>query len=137
VQLMHKFVQQYRVKFHYCMNFGAKPPELVQLIHKFVPRSCIAIFRNDRTGSTPLDPKLIFWGISHRFVTTRKSLQNGLNWCSYDAQVCATKSRWNFSQMFGGVSDHFVAARTSMQNGLNWCNSCTSSCHDVALEFFA
>jgi hypothetical protein len=40
-------------------------------------------------------------------------------------------------QMFGGVSDHFVAARASVKNGLNWCNSCTSSCKDVAPQFFA
>ena len=28
---------------------------------KFVPRSCIGIFRNKHTRSTPLDPKLMFW----------------------------------------------------------------------------
>src|SRR6185503_12628799 len=39
-------------------KLGAKRAELVQ---KFVPRSCIGIFRNERTGSTPLDPKLMFW----------------------------------------------------------------------------
>jgi len=39
-------------------KLGAKRAELVQ---KFVPRSCIGIFRNERTRSTPLDPKLMFW----------------------------------------------------------------------------
>ena len=39
-------------------KLGAKRAELVQ---KFVPRSRIGIFRNERTRSTPLDPKLTFW----------------------------------------------------------------------------
>ena len=41
---------------------GAKRAELVR---KFVPRTCVGIFRNERTRSTPLDPKLIFWCISY------------------------------------------------------------------------
>src|SRR6185437_735352 len=41
---------------------GAKRAELVQ---KFVPRSRVRIFRNERTRSTPFDPKLIFWCISY------------------------------------------------------------------------
>ena len=41
-------------------NLGAKWAELVQ---KFVPRSRIRIFRNERTRSTPLDPKLMFSAI--------------------------------------------------------------------------
>ena len=43
-------------------TLGAKRPELVQ---KFVPQSCVRIFRNERTRSTPLDPKLTFWCISY------------------------------------------------------------------------
>ena len=39
------------------MKLGAKRPELVQ---KFVPRSRVEIFHNERTRSTPLDPKLMF-----------------------------------------------------------------------------
>ena len=38
-------------------KLGAKRAELVQ---KFVPRSRVRIFRNERTRSTPLDPKLKF-----------------------------------------------------------------------------
>ena len=38
-------------------KLGAKRAKLVQ---KFVPRSCIGIFRNERTRSTPLDPKLLY-----------------------------------------------------------------------------
>ena len=44
------------------MELGAKRSELVQ---KFVPRSRVGVFRNDRTRSTPLEPKLTFWCISY------------------------------------------------------------------------
>src|SRR6185312_229727 len=40
------------------MKLGAKRAELVQ---KFVPRSRFGIFCNERTRSTPMDPKLMFW----------------------------------------------------------------------------
>jgi hypothetical protein len=30
------------------------------LSHKFAKQSCVGIFRNERTSSTPLDPKLMF-----------------------------------------------------------------------------
>ena len=43
-------------------KLGAKRAELVQ---KFVPRSHVRIFRNERTRSTPLDPKLRFWCVSN------------------------------------------------------------------------
>ena len=43
-------------------KLGAKTPELVQ---KFVPRSRVELFRNKRTRSTPLDPKLRFWCLSY------------------------------------------------------------------------
>ena len=39
-------------------EIGAKRAELVQ---KFVPRSRVRIFRNERTRSIPVDPKLMFW----------------------------------------------------------------------------
>src|SRR6185295_18222985 len=50
--------------FRYCTKLGAKRVELVQLMQKFLPRSRIGIFRNERTRSTPLDPKLMFWCVS-------------------------------------------------------------------------
>ena len=43
-------------------ELGAKRAELVQ---KFVPRSRIRIFRNERTRSTQLDTKLMFWCVSY------------------------------------------------------------------------
>jgi len=39
----------------------------VKLVQKFVTRSRVRIFRNERTRSTPLDPKLIFLCISYYF----------------------------------------------------------------------
>src|SRR6185503_12602013 len=80
------------------MKLGAKRAELVQ---KFVPRSRVGIFHNERTRSIPVDPKLMFWCVLFylgalrtvclpyvtRFTTGRTS-----------AKVCATKSRRNFSQ---------------------------------------
>ena len=44
------------------VKLGAKRAELVQ---NFVPRSRIGIFHNERTRSTPLDPKLTFWCVSY------------------------------------------------------------------------
>ena len=46
--------------FRNCMKVGTKRDELVQLVQKFVQRSHIGIFRNGRTLSTPLDPKVMF-----------------------------------------------------------------------------
>ena len=43
--------------FGWLTKLGAKWAELVQ---NFVPRSRIGIFLNERTRSTPLDPKLMF-----------------------------------------------------------------------------
>ena len=43
-------------------KLGAKRAELVQ---KLVPRSHIGIFRNERSRSNPLDPKLMFWCVYH------------------------------------------------------------------------
>ena len=78
------------------MKLGAKRTELVQ---KFVPRSCVGIFRNERTRSTPLDPKLVFWSVSYYLGTF------GTVWLPYEtrcttgrtsAKVRAMKSRRNF-----------------------------------------
>src|SRR6185437_12663032 len=41
--------------FRNCMKLGAKLGELVQLMLKFVPRSDVGIFCNERTQSTPVD----------------------------------------------------------------------------------
>jgi hypothetical protein len=68
------------VPFRYCTKADAKLAEVAPLTHKFVKRSCVGSFRNERTRSTPLDPKLMFWGVSDHFVTAQKSMQNWPNW---------------------------------------------------------
>ena len=40
------------------MELGAKCSELVQ---KFVPRSRVGVFHDERARSIPLKPKLMFW----------------------------------------------------------------------------
>jgi hypothetical protein len=63
-------------RFYYCTKVDVKLAELVPLTHKFAKYSRVGIFRNERTRSTPLDPKLMFWGVSDRFVTARRLIQN-------------------------------------------------------------
>jgi hypothetical protein len=48
--------------FCYCTKVDAKLAELAPLTHKSAKRSSVGTFRNERSRSTPLDPKLIFWG---------------------------------------------------------------------------
>jgi hypothetical protein len=66
--------------FRYCTNFGAKWAELVPLMQKFVQPNHVGIFQNERTRSMPLDPKLMFQGVSDRSITARTLVQIGLNW---------------------------------------------------------
>ena len=70
--------------FRNCMKLGAKRAELVQLTQNFMARTRIGIFGNERTPSTPLDPKLKYWFVSYYlgafwicFDTARNSVQNG------------------------------------------------------------
>ena len=87
-------------------KLGAKRAELVQ---KFVPRSRVRIFRNERTRSTPLDPKLMFWFVSYRFGafgTIRLPYETRCKTVRTNAKVCATKSHWNFSQLKHPI--HFI-----------------------------
>jgi hypothetical protein len=65
------------------MKVDAKLAELVPLSHKFAKQSRVGIFCNGRTRSPPFDPKLMFWGVSDRFVTAQKSMQNWPNWWYY------------------------------------------------------
>jgi hypothetical protein len=63
------------------MRVDAKLAELVPLSHKCAKQGRVGFFHNERTGSTPLDPKLIFLGVSVRSVTAQKLMQNLPNWC--------------------------------------------------------
>jgi hypothetical protein len=52
-------------------------------MYKFAKQSRVGIIRKERTRSTPFDSKLMFWSVSDRFVTARKSMQNWPNWSHY------------------------------------------------------
>ena len=84
--------------FGFLTKLGAKRAELVQ---KFVPRSRVGIFRNERTRSTPLDPKLPFWCVSYylgAFGTVWLPYKTRCKTGRTSAKVRATKSLRNFSQ---------------------------------------
>ena len=115
-------------------KLGAKRAKVVQL---FVPRCRVGIFHNERTRSTPLYPKLMFWGVSYYLCVF------GTAWLPYEtrcktdrtsAKVRTPKPRRNFSQrahpihhiglqtdilvrfvLFGCIRDHLVPLRNSVQ----------------------
>ena len=79
-------------------KIDAKQAELVQ---KFMPRSCVGIFRSERILSTPLEPKRMFWTISYylgAFGTVWLPYKTRCKTGHTSAKVHATKSRLNFSQ---------------------------------------
>ena len=74
---------------------------MADLVQKFVPQSRVGIFHNERTRSTPLDPKMMFWFVSYYL------LAFGTVWLPYEtlcktgrtsAKVRAPKLCQNFSQ---------------------------------------
>ena len=78
-------------------KLGAKRAELVQ---KFVPRTCVGIFRNERTQTTPLDRKLTFWRVSYRldaFETVWLPYETQCKTGRTSAKGRAMKLRQNFS----------------------------------------
>ena len=125
------------------------------MVQKFVPRSVVGIFRNKRTRSTPLDPTLMFWCISYNFGAF------GTVWLTYKTrcktvlmvQKLVPRSRVGIFRnertrsphsTLKNVLVHFIkfwyiwVRLVDLQNSLqNWPNWCKSSCHEVALEFFA
>ena len=77
-------------------EFSAKRAELVQ---KFVKRSRIGIFRNERIRSTPLNPKLMFWCVSYNlgaFGTGLLPYESRCKTGRTSAKVRATKSHRTF-----------------------------------------
>ena len=112
-----------------------------KLVEKFVQQSRVGIFRNERTRSSPLDPKLMFWCVSYylgAFGTVSLPYETQCKMGRTSAKVRATKSRRNFSQrthpilptgpelkifvrfiLFWCIWDHLVALRNSVQNWPN------------------
>ena len=79
-------------------KLGAKR---VYLVQKFVPRSNVRIFWNECSRFTPLDPKMMFWCISYYLGadgTVRLPYETRCKTGRTNANVCATKSHWKFSQ---------------------------------------
>src|SRR6185295_13336861 len=71
-------------------KLGAIRAELVQ---KFVPQSRVGIFRNERTRSTPLDPKMTFWCVSYylgAFKNVWVPYKTRCDTARTSAKVCAT-----------------------------------------------
>ena len=73
-----------------------------RIVQKFVPGCRVGIFHNERTRTTPLDPKLTFWCVSYNYFGAF-----GTVWLPYEtrcktgrtsAKVRAMKSRQKFSQ---------------------------------------
>ena len=82
---------------------SAKWAELVQLMQKFIPRSRVGSFRNERLRNTPWDPKpmlccifVMVGCIWDRFVTALNSMEMGQS-IAINAKVRVTKSRLNLS----------------------------------------
>ena len=82
-------IRLYSVPFGCLTKLGGKRAELVQ---KFVPRSRVRIFRNERTRSNPMDPKLMFYCILYHLGVF------GTVWLPYETRWKTAKSRRNFSQ---------------------------------------
>ena len=130
------------VPFGCLTKLGAKQAKLGQ---KFVPRSRVGIFCNERTRSTPLDTKHIFWCVLYYLNAF------GTVWLPYKtlcktgrtgAKIRATKSRHNFSQrrnpidpvgtwthilmrfvLFWCIWYRLIALQNSVQNEIKWCKS--------------
>ena len=82
--------------FGYLTKLGAKRADLVQ---KFVPRSRVGNFRNERTRSTLVDPKLMFWCVSYYLGAFETVWLAYETWCKTgrtSAKVRTTKSHRNF-----------------------------------------
>ena len=76
-------------------KLGVKRAELVQ---KFVPWSRVWIFHNERTQSTPLDPKLMFHSVSYYFgafgtvrLCYKTQCKNRPNWCKSSCHEVASE----------------------------------------------
>jgi len=85
-------------QFGYVTTLSAKRAKMVQ---KFVPRNRVKVFRNERTRSTPLDSKLIFWCVLYylgAFGTVWVPYKTPCKMGRSGAKVRAMKSFRNFSK---------------------------------------
>ena len=133
--------------FRYCMKLCAKRAKLLQLMQNFVPRCLVRIVCNERSQSTLLDPKLMFWCVSFRSGAFWTVSLLHETWCKSAKLVqlmqkfvqrclvrifCNERSRstpLDPKLMFGCVSprsgafcNSFATAQNLVQNAPNWCN---------------
>ena len=132
-------------------KLGTKQDELVQ---KFVPRSRIRIFRNERTRYTPLDPKLTFSYVSYflgAFGAVLLPYKLGAKLAELVQEFvprsrigifrneCTRSTPYDPKLMFWCVSYHlgaFGTVRMPYETRGKTGRTCKSSCHEVASEFF-
>ena len=126
-------------------KLGAKRVEVVQ---KFVPRSRVGIFRNERTRSTPLDPYLMsryYLGAFGKVccVTTlslkrakpvqkfvqRSRIRSFHNERTRSTPLDSKLMFWCVSYYLDALGTVWLPDKNSVQNGPNWWKS---SCHEVA-----
>ena len=93
-------------------KLGAKRAELVQ---NFVTQSCVGTFRNELTYSTPLDPKLIFWGILY---------YSGV----FRTIVCLMKLSAKWAELVQKVHFHEVASKFFATNAPDLPHCIQKSC---------
>jgi hypothetical protein len=108
--------------FCYCMKVDTILDELAPLTPKFAKWSSVAFFRNERMWSTPLDPKLMFWGFrtdSLQHESLCKTRRTGAINVKFTKWSCvgffrnerARSTPLDPKLMFWGVSDRFVNER--------------------------
>jgi hypothetical protein len=109
-------------QIRYGTKVGAKLAVLVLLTHMFGKRNCVRLFRNERTRSTPLDPKVMLWMILEHFVTARKLVQKASNWCHERASLQ------------NEVASEFFS--TNAPDPLHWTQkSCSGSFRTISLQY--
>ena len=88
-------------------------------MQKVVPRSCVRIFRNERTRSTTFDPKLTFWCFLYYlgafwtvWLPYKTWCKNGPNWCKSSCHEVASEffgtnapdpPLWTLNRCFGAL----------------------------------
>ena len=83
----------------------------VKLVKKFVPWSPIGIFCNERTQSTPLDPKLMFYSVFYylgAFGTVWLPYKTRCKTGQTGEKLRAMKSHQNFSQQMQPIHPHLT-----------------------------
>ena len=133
-------------------KLDAKRAELVQ---KFVPQSHVEIFRNERTRSTLLDPKLTFCFVSYYLVHSgqfgrltklgakraelvqkfvpRSRAGIFCNECTRSTPLDSKLTGWCVSYYLGAFGTVWLPYQTRCKTS----RTSKSSCHEVAPEFFA